>query len=130
MHEIPKGTEQAVPSTNQTSRPKTFVRKPSPTKVSEIKIVSEQEQAAEEKDAPRSGALGRRRRKCTQDDSDGADSGVRSAEAAFFAGWCLKQKTADIRKARGFQETSLSPSTNSGSKQPGGAGDDGQRDQR
>ena len=40
-----------------------------------------------------------------QDDIEGEDSEVRSAaEAAFFVGWRAKQKTADIRKARGFQK--------------------------
>ena len=49
-----------------------------------------------------------------QDESDSEDSEVRSAaEAAFFAGWRAKHKTANIRKARGFQELSLSPNPNS-----------------
>ena len=43
-----------------------------------------------------------------QDDSDGADSEVRSAaEAAFFAGWRAKKKTEGNKKARGFQEPVL-----------------------
>ena len=47
-----------------------------------------------------------------QDDSDGADSEVcGAAEAGFCDGCRAKQKTADIRKARSFQETSMGPST-------------------
>ena len=35
-----------------------------------------------------------------QDGGGGYNSEVRSAgKAAFFAGWCARQKTADIRKA-------------------------------
>ena len=34
----------------------------------------------------------------------------------FFAGRRVKQEAADTKKARGFLETSLSPTTNSGSR--------------
>ena len=43
-----------------------------------------------------------------QYDSESKDSEVRSAvKATFFAGWRAKHQTANIRKARGFQEPSL-----------------------
>ena len=66
------------------------------------------------------------------DVSDGEDSEVRSAaEAAFFAGWRAKQKTADIWKTRGVQE--LSSSSNIPSSSGKGAcvaRDDRPRDHR
>ena len=101
------------------------MRKPNARKVHDNAIESEQEQdAAKEEEDVQEVELSVEEDELledvAQDDRDGADSEVRIAgEAAFFAGWRAKQKTAEIRKARGFQAASLNPSaTSAGSKGP------------
>ena len=100
-------------------------------KVHETETESEQEQdATEESDVPEveiSVAKDDLVENTAQDDSDGGDSAVRGA---YYVGWPAKQKTADIRKARGLQETSLTPTTSSGGRGSSRARDDTPRDHR
>ena len=125
MHEVEQrtGLSLPLPSTSRGIRRKTVMSKPNARRVYETEVESEQEQDATEEDELVEDTA--------QDDSDGEGSEVRSAaETAFFAGWCAKQKTADIRKARGFQDMSLSPTTNAGGEGADVAGDDRPRDHR
>ena len=112
-------------------------REPHTRKVYETEVESEQEHDATEEEDFLEVELSVEEDELVEEDiaqkeSDGEDSEVPSAaEATFSSGWRAKQKTADIMKARSFQELPLSKNAKpSGGKGTGAARDVRPRDHR